>query len=506
MASEIELKLALSPLDVAALRGAANQAGKSAGRRLLTNIYFDTPERELARAGFALRLRKSGGRWVQTLKGGAEGAGGLHARGEWEFPQRSPCLDLALFAETPLATLEDTPGLHRRLAPAFTVTFHRQTWTVEPEPGTRLELALDQGSVTAGDGTEPVCEVEIEVLEGNPQAAFALAHTLLATVAMRPSVVTKAERGHRIAAGAPLRPTHAAPVRLEATLGPQAAARAVIAGCLEHLQRNEEGILATEDPGFVHQARVALRRLRSALRVFAPVMPPEALAWRRDLGEVARALGKARDWDVIALETLPPIVQAHGDPGLARSLAAGAQSRRLRERESVRPVLLSAAYARLILDVAQWLSRDATAIPGDRDLAQFASRILRKRHRKLLAAAANLAGLSPEERHAVRVDAKRLRYAAEDFASLFKPRRAREYLKALSALQEVLGEGNDARTGVNLLGELAPPATFADFARGWLASRTRGDPRRPAALVDKLAGARRFWLKKPLDGAPAKPA
>lgn len=503
---EIELKLALSPSDIPKLRAVANQAGKPGGRRLLTNIYFDTPTRELARAGFALRLRKSGGRWVQTLKGGPEGAGGLHARGEWEFPQRSPCVDLALFAGTPLATLDDPPGLHRRLAPAFTVAFHRQTWTVEPEPGTRLELALDQGSVTAGDGTEPVCEVEIEVLEGNPQAAFALARTLLATVAMRPSVVTKAERGYRIAAGVLLRPRHAAPVRLDATLGPQAAARAVIAACLEHLQRNEEGILATEDPGFVHQARVALRRLRSALRVFAPVMPPEALAWRRDLGAVARALGKARDWDVIALETLPPIVQAHGDPGLARTLAAGAQSRRAREREGVRPVLLSAAYARLILDVAQWLSREPTAIPGDQDVAQFASRILRKRHRKLLAAAANLAGLSPEERHAVRVEGKRLRYAAEDFTSLFKPRQARDYLDALAALQEVLGESNDARTAVSLLGELTPTPAFAEFARGWLASRTRGDPKRPAELVDTLAGARRFWLKKAREAAPAKPA
>jgi inorganic triphosphatase YgiF len=505
--TEIELKLALSPADVAAFRRAAPLAGVRPRRRKLTSIYYDTPEFALEDAGVALRLRRSGGRWIQSVKGGAAtGTGGLHERGEWERPRPDASIDPGGLEGTPIAALEEAATLPARLKPAFTVALERETWDLEPEPGTRVEVALDRGKALAAGRAAPVCEVEIEILQGDRAAAFALADSLLDSVRLRPTAVTKAERGYRLLRDEPLRPMKSSGVQLAAAMTPVEAARAVIAAALAQMQANEEGLLATSDPEFVHQARVALRRLRSALRMFRDVLPPEARArWREASGEAARALGEARDWDVLATETLPPLLRAFGNRAVTRSLAARAQARRRKARVSARALLASPGYARFVLDLARWLAEPPAAPPaGTPALADYASRIVRRRHRRLLADAQHLARLSPAERHAIRIDAKRLRYGVDGFASLFRARRVEDYLGTLEALQDVLGNANDAATAARLLKDLRPPRAFAAFSRGWLAARAEGEIAAVAALVRRLASVKRFWRRKGPPGAPGR--
>ena len=503
--TEIELKLALSPDDVAAFRRAAPLAGIKAKRRKLTSIYFDTPGCELQEAGMALRLRKASGKWTQTLKGGASGTGGLHARGEWESARPDATIDLAPLQGTMLDAVKDREHMGERLKPAFTVEFERETWDVEPVPGTRVEVALDRGAAHAGDRADRVCEVEIELLEGDRGAAFDFARALVGEVALRPSAITKAQRGYRLFRGEVLQPARARRVRLDATMTAREAARAVAGAALDQLQANEEGVLGTTDPEFVHQARVGLRRMRSALRIFGGVLPADAKRWRDECAGIAAALGEARDWDVFATETLPPLAKAFGQSALARSLTQRVALRRRRSREAARAALRDPDYARLVLDIARWLSDDHAELalqPGD-PLADFASRLIRKRHHRLIADATHLASLTSAQRHAVRIDAKRLRYCADGFASLFKERRVDAYLDTLSQLQDRLGTSNDAATAAKLLAELAPPTAFADFARGWLAARVEGDPAQVDALVDRLRNAKRFWRKNnPTPKAP----
>ncbi|MBC8021556.1 MAG: inorganic triphosphatase, partial [Burkholderiales bacterium] len=308
---EVELKLALDPADVARFRAASALAGITPETKQMDAIYLDTRNREIARNAMALRLRRSGDRWMQCLKAGPGAAGGLHSRSEWEHERPGPELDLSLFRDTPLAKLPSVKTLHDRLSTVFRVTCERTAWTVEPSPGTRLEVSLDQGEVRCGKRAEALCEVEIECLEGDAARVFDVALLLGEAVVLRPSPITKAHRGYRLLRGKPLRPLRAEAARVGCDMKPAEVAAAIVAAGLEQLQGNEEGLLRTPDPEFVHQARVAIRRMRSALRMFRkPIGAKRADAWRAELGQAARSLGLARDWDVFVLETLPAIVKA----------------------------------------------------------------------------------------------------------------------------------------------------------------------------------------------------
>ena len=498
MAREIELKLALAPGDEAALRAAPALAAATPSQADMLALYFDTPARELARARMALRLRRRGKAWVQCLKAAPDGVGGLHARFEWEYERPGPSIDLSLFGETPLASLEDAGALHERLGEVFRVESRRTTWALETPEGARVEAVLDQGRVAARNRSEPICEVEIESLEGDPAATFEIAGRLLESVALRPTGVTKAERGYRLAQGRKAEPVKATPIVLEPGLATLAAARAVIRAGLEQLQANEEGVLASAHPEFVHQARVALRRMRSALRIFRePIGVERAQAWRDQLGALGVPLGAARDWDVLGTETLPPVLAAFGDENVRRRLLSRASRRRARERDAARNAIRSRAYGAVALDLTRWLAFDepaaqaATAEP----LAGFAARVIRKRHKRLVADAARLERLTMDQRHQLRIDTKRLRYGVDAVASIFPSKRVERYLDVLVALQDTLGASNDAVTAGRLLAELEPPAEFATFAKGWFAAQAAGDPLVHEVLLESLAETPRFWRR-----------
>ena len=498
--TEVELKFEMQPDARARLAASPALAGAQPVRRRMTSLYFDTPERALAQREMALRLRREGRRWVQTLKSGKSGTGGLHARDEWEHVRPGPTLDLSVLGETPLARLDGAAEIGRRLGPVFEVRVMRTAWKLAPEPGCRLEVALDTGEVASGKRVSPICEVEIECLEGDPGRAFDLARRLMEEVALHPSAVTKAERGYRLYRNEPLAPVKAGKVRLDPSMSPTQAARAVVATGLAQLQANEEGVLASSDPEFVHQARVALRRMRSSLRVFRGEIGDErARSWLAALGDTSRALGASRDWDVFATETLPAALAAHGDPGLARSLRARVAHRRRREREHAREALRSPGYAAVLLDIARWLAEAEAAGAQAQPLlplTEFAARVIRKRRKRLLMGALLLGTMGTAEQHRVRVDAKRLRYALDALSSLFKPRPLATFAASVACLQEALGERNDAITALRLLQELAAPEPFAAFARGWFAARARGDPAALEPIVAELARQHRFWLRK----------
>jgi inorganic triphosphatase YgiF len=483
---EVELKLALDPGDVKRFRKAAALARARPRVARVDGVYLDTPECELANHGMALRLRSVGKRWTQGLKAGHSGTGGLHSRAEWEYEQKQRQVDLALFADTPLAALEDTGTLHERLHGAFRVTFDRTTWELTPRKGSRLEVALDTGHVAGAAGAEPICEVEIECLEGDARAAFDLAEELMQAVALRPSSVTKARRGYRLFLGEAPRPVKAAASHVRAGMSPIAAARAIVSTALEQLQANEEGLLASDDPEFVHQARVAMRRVRSALRMFAkPIGRARAGKWRRALGKATRSLGEARDWDVFVTETLPALPAAP-------QVIVRARRRQSRARQRARTAIRSRAYALAILRISRWLS-ESEGKEGGGKLDEFAAKRLDKRHARLAADLAKLAGASVEERHQTRIDAKRLRYVVEGLAPTLDAKQAKHYAKLLSKLQDALGRANDAVTGRRLLARLQPPASLGAFAHDWLAARIADETKNLDALAHDITHFKPFW-------------
>ena len=280
-------------------------ASKSSQSRLIST-YYDTPNLALKRRGLSLRVREQGDRFIQTVKTGDPGGGDLLMRGEWEdeLAESRPDPDAAQSGEH----LPD--GIAGDLQPLFATDVTRTTFAIEPAPATRIEAAIDQGEIRAAGGgeTEPISEIELELKSGDAAALYDVALQLLDVAPIRIEPRSKSERGYRLGEEAKAAPpvAHAEPVVLDPTMTVEAALQEIGRACLAHLLHNEAAALAMQPEG-VHQMRVAVRRIRSAISAFKKLLP--AADRRRISGELAwlvDILGRARNLDVFATELLAP--------------------------------------------------------------------------------------------------------------------------------------------------------------------------------------------------------
>ncbi|HCA26441.1 MAG TPA: hypothetical protein DEP05_02145 [Betaproteobacteria bacterium] len=295
----------------------------------------------------------------------------------------------------------------------------------------------------------------------------------------------------------------AAPVDLSGKPTINTAFQRIGLSCLAQLTANRDGVLYGEDSESVHQMRVAIRRLRSALNVFATVVPkPLSATLAAKLGALGGCLGEARDWDVFVADALPADDLA---AGAFAELHQHALARRDQARAAARAMVNSAHYRALTAALRAWFGRAgwrgkmtaAQAAALDRAVVPFARRQLDRRCRRLRRQGRHLAALPPAERHAARIAAKKLRYATEFFLPLFPAKPARRYVKALAALQDVLGALNDCATARRLLAELpAAPGTRAAAAA---LAATDARETRALARLDSLwrrfTRHRAFWRR-----------
>lgn len=518
---ETELKLIVRPEDLAKLRQAPALAARSKGRavtRTLASTYYDTPDMDLSARLVTLRVRKQGEHFIQTLKAGSA-AGGI-TRPEWEWPVAGPDPDLTVIVE-PEALAQLGTVSADMLKPVF-ASHVRRTIRIVNGGDTAIEVAFDQGEIrTPEGGAVPLSEVELELKQGSPAALFDLALDLAKVAPVRVEMRTKAARGYALAAGRIDGWSKADKLDLSPAATVEGTLCQIVRSCLFHFTANEACSLKGEDPEGVHQMRVALRRLRSALSLFRPFVPPEQHAWL--VGEVkwlAGALGQARDWDVFSEELLDPVRQAFPDnghtgtlPADLEALAAAARARRERAYEGVRAAIGSERYTQFQLRLGAWLeAKGWRAQPVNEQsvrlfqpVTTLADQLLEKRHRKARKAGRGFESLPPEARHQLRIALKKLRYAAEFFRALYEDKTARRYLQLLAGFQDSLGHLNDVATASRLLGSLGedgPPLKAAEarasgIVIGWHA---RGVAEGEASLVrswDRFAEAKPFWSKPP---------
>jgi inorganic triphosphatase YgiF len=501
MSAEIELKLTLSPADARALAREpllADVTAKGPHTQRYYGVYYDTPERALASQGVALRVRKQGRRWVQTVKGEGRVEGGLHDRPEYESPALEGQLNLLALQATPVAELFADPDIATRLAPVF-VTDVRRTLRLIKTDRAEIEVALDRGELKAGERSEPVCELELELKSGAVDAVYELALALQDKVRLRIENRSKAERGHRLAGVGPAGPVRAQPPAIDAAQPVSQAFQTVAFACLAHAQANESGIVAADpDPEYVHQMRVGLRRLRSVFSVFGSVLPRPACQPAIDeIRWIAGSLGPARDWDVLATETLPPILDAFPDHAGLAQLAEAVATLRAEGNRVAQAAVASERYERLLLRVAAWFAceRWRAVMPQDalpilaEPLQTFAERVLKRRHRRVKRRGRDHASFSPEERHQLRIAVKKLRYASEFFGPIFESDAVRSYARGLAALQDVLGVLNDAAVTGRLLQELA--ARYPDPSYGESIGIVSGWTRQ--FMVERLGHLAEVW-------------
>lgn len=453
MSHEVELKFDLEPGDVARVAACPSLASRPARRERYETVYFDTPDGALRRAGFSLRIRRAGKSFRQTIKRKRGSAAGFFVRQEWEAEVAGFDLDRAGLKATPLKKLLEKVAADA-LVPLIRTNIRRTIWLVTWQE-CRAEVVLDEGMVTSGREKAPVTELELELKEGGAHALFDLAGEIGRAVPLRLGVLTKAERGYALAQRQLGRVARAEPVALTPPLGEGEAFHAIAHSCLRHYRLNEIVLLGRRDADALHQARIALRRLRSAFSLFRPTARGKDYQLLRDeLGWLAGQFGEARNLDVlIAGEAGIP------DDDLLRARLVRA---RAKAYDRVEAALGSERARSLMLRLTLWIELGAWRFRAraGHDLAILAGDRLDRQWRRVRRRSLRLARLDPESRHGLRLDVKKLRYAAEFLAGLAakKPERLQRdrFIAALKDLQERLGDLGDAEAAEAMTERLAP--------------------------------------------------
>ena len=503
--NEIELKLQV-PAERRAAVDAAVAGRTPAPRVRLQAAYFDTAGRALAEAALALRLRREDRRWVQTLKAATDDG---MTRMEHNLPRGAaapmPAIDPALHAGTPagaLLALQLAAAPDARLQTLYRTDILRRTRVLQVRaagrPPARVELAFDSGSIFARDTSVDVCELEIEWLAGSPRAVLDTARVWRARFGLWLDLRSKAERGDLLARGETVAPAKfARSVSLAADMDSRAAWQAVLRSCAEQILANASQIAAgAYAPEHVHQLRVGLRRLRSALALFGE--GATAFDLRGGAASLFRGLGAMRDLAVIEAEFGADLRTAMRSAGLAadepppEAAIADLTATELLRSAPSQTLLFD------LLDAVQAGRADAvpavraTAPPVEqvatnvRDATPLRARLaarLNRWHRGLVADAERYAMLDDTRRHRLRKHAKRLRYAAEFSAALFKRHKVGRYLKALRALQERLGAAADVSMAIETFARRAPGDADGAAGKGTCSPRHAGCNRNSPAVA-----------------------
>jgi triphosphatase len=506
MTHEVELKLRIAAQDISQLRRhpaiKAALVGEAVTRKL-TSIYFDTPQLALLDAGVSLRARHMAGGWYQAVKSSGKSLSGLHQRKEWEDQIASGQPDFSKITDPALTAIFDDEALRAVLTPIFRTEVKRTEWHLAFDNGDRVELALDSGELVVGEQREPISEIELELKNGNAGRLFDFALELQRSIPLQLENVSKAQRGYAYYRPQPLSIVKAQPTRLQAEMSAHEALKQIAWECLTQLQGNQDMVLHGTDIEGVHQMRVALRRLRSALNVFSSIASKQnSTAITEELRWITGVLGLARDLDVFITQTLPPVLQqlpAHD--GLLKLGERAATACRHAYAE-IRAALTSQRYQRLLLNLGAWLENERWRDAGSAEctVLEVAQAMLTKRHKQLRKHGKRLMHAHPEERHETRIAAKKLRYAAEFFTGLFPTASSHDFLRRLAKLLDVLGILNDIAVTENLIHRLIgrQPSRPLDEAlhlfTGWNACNAMHRLEGMEQAWDAFAQQKPFWV------------
>lgn len=500
----MERELALHVPAAARTAIARHMRNGKARRILLQARYFDTSTRELAQAGVALRLRKEGRRWVQTLK--APGPDAL-SRIEINHLRTGPELDLSLYTGTPaeacFANLSEPLNLRYET---------RVTRLICPAQigDTHIEIAYDQGNILARDLELPVSEVEFELLSGPIDALFDLSQEWVQAYQLILETRSKSQRGDALAQAAlqadglarkpddnhaPLalfnaRRTKAVKLSDKHSLADvyQACANEclmqVVANAALAAGVDAEDASQTQQVEYVHQLRVGIRRLRSCWKLFQPWIPLPEAEHVETLKTYFGIFGDSRDDDVVKLEIAPLLTKA-GMPALTLPASKEAPTTPSAS-QAAGSVEFQVALLRILRHLIALSENDITppvpeAIQAPTAASALSPKLVRAEKpltqrldewaRKMAKSGGHFASLPIEEQHDLRKKAKALRYNLDFCEDLLSRRSLQSVREVLARIQDVLGDLNDYYVAQAYYERLTAQAPEAWFAIGWLRAK-----------------------------------
>lgn len=513
---ELELKFAVPSYQQSVLR--KNIDTKTAQQQRLSAYYFDTPNQDLAKKGIALRIRFEDSQWVQTLKTAGDGVAKrvelntvLSLAGTPDTLDVSSLVpDVSMITEpTVVAQLTNIMPLDK-LAQALTVQYFtdvQRTSRQIKKNNSRIEIAYDIGKVGIGhlNSQKPannhgltqsdIHEIEFELLEGDPSDLIEVAKTWCKKYKLYLSTVTKAQRGSLLLANKQFaQPVKAdlAVLQLHKGISQFAFLQAVVNNCLVQILPNASAIAeGSPDGNLVHQLRVGIRRLRTALKHFKFAQDYIDPNWLMVLKQTFSLLGEYRDKEILQIKT-QPLLESVGAPHVEWSTAV-----------DIMPIDAVRANDFQIL-LLELIGFTHLPVPADSPKAKATvAKKLEKLFTAIAAASDKFASLDTDSQHGVRKDLKSLRYVSEFAAPLFanqtngkkgkKATKLNAFLQYLEPAQDVLGEYNDNVVGHANYLEKAKTDPNALFAVGWFSGREQASAEQCAVSLKTVKNAPKFW-------------
>ena len=474
----------------------------------LTDAYYDTEDWRFYRAGYALRVRRDGKDVEATMKSLEPAEDGVRRRREISEPLRSAGPKTLKKARGLVGDRLRALAGSQDLLQLFEVRTRRRTFAIRPdgsadadgsstqivdESGAAIgEVALDSSEFSGEGGATRLQRVEVE-LEGTSELhdeVGRLVDEMHEALELRPAGVSKFEAGLSASGLSPEGAPELGSTEIDSTLSAGEVAFAILRSHFVAMLGNEPGVRLGEDPEELHDMRVATRRLRATLKLYADFLPKRARRFERGLRWVAGSLGEVRDLDV-HLERLGREASEDQYGESLEEIVAVLKERRGEARLRMLEMLDSSRYERLLSGFAGMLRRGSSPAPTG-PILQAALDLIRRRHKKVRRAAEGLSEDSPpEDLHDLRKKGRRLRYALEPLQVIYgKP--AQRMVELLKELQDDLGEHQDLVVAFEMLREEGvsgslPPQTI--FSMGSVAARHARDA---AIIRATVPGSRPF--------------
>ena len=508
------LRLKIDEKDLNRIRNLRYLREISSGRAAAQNlgsIFFDTPDHQLRKRNVVIEVSKVGQRYVQSVCASGVTLDGMRVRRlHWENPLPTPEPEPGAIGDPDLRALA-TPAPGSRLGPVLQCNIHQSARQLTSERRRTVDFALQNGEFSADGIKKSFCEILLESKSRDGAATFDMALDLHAKVPLRIATISREWQALQAIGndGPGWRKAIALNLPNEATV--EDTLVDILHHCLDHLMDNEQVTLLCDHPEGVHQMRVAMRRMRSALRIFRDAMPHEHYV--RVTDEVkwqTKSLADTRDLDVFMDEIVGPVADAFdGEPSFSVLMKRLTEDRE-KARAEARKAIFDPRFTKFLLETLGWIegrkwrnrrSAESSALL-QQPIIELSDNLIAKRFKKVRKQGRKFDTLTVEEKHQLRIDVKKLRYAIDFFSSLYGRGRVKAFIVRLQKLQDGLGYMNDVAVARDLVEHLMKTATRSTAAPighagalvlGWHTNAAAEATKTLSGDVADLLACKPFW-------------
>lgn len=483
---EIELKFQIPPDKRESILKALQR--KSVQHTHTQSLYFDNKQFKLFQHSILLKQHLENGQWLQILKFAFNQHTELFEIKEL-LPSNENQIQVEYYQKN-----KHIPKEVRKLISDFTDPLRLQFSTDFERSSTlfnfqnsQIIVELDRGLMQVNQDQFEIYELRFKLKQGTIQDLISFILPRVKRYSLWLDIRSHVQQGFQYA-----QDQHEIPVQLQMPLhlnkndSTEQALKKVIHHCLQHLLPNSTAIASQQfNSEHVHQARVAIRRLRSALKTFSSWSQYIDLTWQNELANLFRELGTSRDLSMFYEELLPQLEALDAPKFKLETLPQ-------HENNKLSDAFKSLSFASLVLSLIQFVHQDIHERPS-KSIEKTIHKKLEHLHQAIQSGAENYLNLAVEARHRTRKRLKRLRYSVEFIASLYDQSSIKTYLKALKPAQESLGKYNDLIVAENLLKPYVTTQPEVWFALGWIAAEKQNALIQSQQDLLHFAQVKTFW-------------